>query len=202
MAFLPQGYGDDLVELAVYAVGIALYTLAVIALYVPMSTRMMFARRFGERRVATPGRRFAYVLFFPLFSFAFFLLVAGSMVFMASFAEGDLTAREVMTIAMAIVLAIRVCAYFSENAAQDLARVMPLGLLGVILVTNQFGDLRESLENLRAFADDATLLVMYFLVVLVVEFVLRLVYEALGRPGSKGRDPLKPVPGTQRRPEN
>lgn len=196
---LPQGYGDDLVELAVYAVGIAVYTLAVIALYVPMSTRMMFARRFGERRVATPVRRFAYVLVFPFLSFAFFLLVAGSMAFMSDFSQGGLSVRATMTIAMAIVLAIRICAYFSEAAAQDLARVMPLGLLGVILVTNQFADLRESLENLRAMAGEGTLLGLYFVVVVGVEFVLRALYEVLGRPGH-GRDPLAPSPGLQKKP--
>ncbi|HJQ93001.1 MAG TPA: hypothetical protein VJ874_01815 [Candidatus Thermoplasmatota archaeon] len=194
-------YSGDLAQLGLYAVGIALYTLAVLALYVPMSTRMMFARRFGERRVATPARRFAYVLAFPLLSFAFFLLVAGSMVFLADFSEGSLTPPEAMTIAMAIVLAIRICAYFSEHAAQDLARVMPLGLLGVILVTNQFADLRDSLQNLKAFADDLTLLALFFLVVVVTEFVLRLVYEVLGRPGH-GRDPRDPSPGLQKRPKD
>lgn len=197
---LLDDHSDDLAALLVYAVGIALYTLAVIALYHPLSTRMMFARRFGDRRVATPARRFAYVLVFPFLSFAFFLMVAGSMAFMADFSQGDLSIRETMTIAMAIVLAIRICAYFSEGAAADLARVMPLGLLGVILVTNQFSDLRESLQNLRAFADEPVLLGLFFLVVVVVEFVLRIVYEALGRPGH-GRDPRDPSPGLQKRPK-
>lgn len=194
-------HADDLATLAVYGVGIAVYTLLVILLYVPMSTRMMFARRFGKREVATRARRFAYVLLFPFLSFAFFLLVAGSMVFMASFSEGDLTPRDVMTLSMAIVLAIRVCAYFSEAAAQDLARVMPLGLLGVVLVTNEFSDLRESVENLRAFAEEPGLLALYFVVVVAVEFALRLVYEALGRPGRE-RDPRDPVPGLQKRPRD
>jgi hypothetical protein len=200
MALLPAGYSDDLAEMGVYAVAIALYTLAVIALYKPLSTRMMFAYRFGARRVATAGRRFLYVLLFPFLSFAFFLLVAGSMFFMSDFSSGNLTPRETMTIAMAIVLAIRICAYFSENAAEDLARVMPLGLLGVILVTNQFADLRDSLENLRAFGDDVTLLWMFFLVVVAVEFLLRIAYEVLGRPGH-GRDPRDPVPGAASKPK-
>jgi hypothetical protein len=190
-------HGDDLAKMAVYGVAIALYTLAVAILYVPMGTRMMFAKRFGERRVATAGRRFLYVLAFPLLSFLFFLVIAASMLFMASFSEEDLSAREVMTIAMAVVLAIRVCAYFSETAAADLAKVMPLSMLAVVLVTNGFGDLRESLENLQAIAEDVQLLGLFFLVVVVVEFLLRVLYEMLGRPG-KERDPRDPVSGLPR----
>lgn len=177
-----SGYESDLTSLGVYAVAIAFYTLAVIALYLPMSTRMMFARRFGEHAVATPGRRFLYVITFPLLSFAFFLLVAGSTAFLSDFSAGALDAGDMMTISMAIVLAIRLCAYVSEEAAKDLARVMPLGLLGVILVTNRISDLRDSLSNLRDFADDPALLGLYFVVVVVVEFLLRAVYELLGRP--------------------
>jgi hypothetical protein len=194
---LPQGYGDDLAQLGVYGVGIALYTLAVAILYVPLGTRMMFAKRFGERRVASPGRRFLYVLAFPVLSFVFFLVIAASMLFMGNFSSSaDLETRDILTIAMSVVLAIRVCAYFSETASTDLAKVMPLSMLAVVLVTNGFGDLQESFENMRAFADEGTLLGLFF-IVLVVEFVLRLAYEILGRPG-RGRDPRDPVSGLPR----
>src|SRR5688500_10642715 len=143
-------YGDDMATMAIYGVAIALYTLAVAILYVPMGTRMMFARRFGERRVATPARRFAYVVTFPFMSFLFVLVIAVSMLFMAKFSTNDLSTREVLTLAMAVVLAIRVCAYFSETAAADLAKVMPLSMLAVVLVTNGVSDLQDSLQNLKA----------------------------------------------------
>lgn len=125
------------------------------------------------------------MLTFPLLSFAFFLVVAGSMFFVGSF-TGDqrLGPSEVMTIAMAVVLAVRVCAYFSETAAVDLAKTMPLTMLAVVLVTNGVSDLRESLSNLGAFRDEATLLGLYFFIVVFVEFALRLVYELLGRPNT------------------
>lgn len=195
---LPQGYGDELAQLGVYGVGIALYTVAVATLYVPLGTRMMFAKRFGERRVASRGRRFLYVLAFPVLSFVFFLVIAASMLFMGNFnASADLETRDVLTIAMAVVLAIRVCSYFSETASTDLAKVMPLSMLAVVLVTNGFGDLQESFENMQAFADEGTLLGLFFLVVVGVEFFLRLAYELLGRPG-RGRDPRDPVSGLPR----
>ena len=193
-------YGDDLGTMAFFGVGIALYTLTVAVLYVPLGTRMMFSRRFGERRVATPARRFAYVLLFPFISFLFVLVIAASMRFMSDVsAQSQLDTRAILTLAMAVVLAIRVCAYFSETAATDLAKVMPLSMLAVVLVTNGFADLGDSVGNLRGLLDDPALLGLSFLVIVVVEFLLRILYEVLGRPG-KGRDPRDPSPGLQKRP--
>ena len=180
-------YGTELATLFVYGAGIALYTLIVAILYVPMGTRMMFARRLGAQHVATAGRRFLYVLLFPLVSFLFFLVISTSMLFMSGISNTDLSEPEVMTIAMGVVLAIRLCAYFSEQGAVDLAKTMPLSMLAVVLVTSGFSDLRDSLSNLGAFADHATLLGLYFLIVVILEFLLRAIYEILGRPkSSKG----------------
>ena len=180
-------HADDLASLAVYAVGIALYTLAVAVLYVPMGTRLMFARRVRERYVATMSRRLAFVLLFPFVSFLFFLVISASMLFMDNFSAGNLAPREVMTIAMAAVLAVRVCAYVSETAAADLAKVMPLSMLAVVLVTNGVADLRQSVQNLGAFTQEPALLGIYFLIVVVVEYVLRVAYELMGRPQHKPR---------------
>jgi hypothetical protein len=177
-------YGSELATLFVYGAGIALYTLAVAILYVPMGTRMMFAKRLGAQHVATAGRRFLYVLLFPLVSFLFFLVIAASMLFMSTFSDAILDESEIMTIAMAVVLAIRIAAYFSETGAVDLAKTMPLSMLAVILVTNGFSDVRDSVARLSAFGDHLTLLGLFFVIVLVTEFLLRGIYELMGRPKS------------------
>ncbi len=180
-------YGDDLAKLGIYAGGIAVYTLAVTWLYVPMGTRLMFAKQLGDDRVATPGRRWLYVLLFPLVSFAFFLVVACAMLFLSSFSGSTtvLAPEDILTIAMATVLSIRVLAYLNEKAADELAKVMPLGLLGVVLVTNQLATLKESVDNLARLGDHLALIGVYFLIVVGVEFLLRLGYELVGRPGSR-----------------
>ena len=183
------GYGGDLTALAVYGIGIAVYTLLVALLYVPLGTRMMFAKRMAHGKVATVGRRFLYVLAFPFVSFAFFLVVAASMLFMSNFTDSALAEADVLPIAMAVVLAIRVCAYASETAAADLAKVMPLSMLAVVLVTNGFGDLQDSLGRMRGIGDDPRLLGLFFAVVVVAEFLLRAIYELLGRPNKE-----KPAP--------
>ncbi|MFO1532311.1 MAG: hypothetical protein ABR562_01210 [Thermoplasmatota archaeon] len=190
-------YGPSLTTLGLYAVGIAAFTLAVTALYLPMGTRLMFAKRFGERAVATPGRRFLYVLLFPIVSFAFFLLVAATLIVFSNpditgSTQFALTPEYILVISMAMVLAIRISAYFHEEGAQELAKVMPLGLLGFMLVTNRIDKLGEALGNMSQLLDHVPLIVVFFVVVVVVEFLLRAIYELAGRPGRKAAKPAAP----------
>jgi hypothetical protein len=195
-----EQYGESLTLLGLYAAGIAAFAIAVALLYVPMGTRLMFAKRFGERAVATPGRRFLYVLFFPLVSFAFFLLVAATLF---AFGGADGTADglpageaqqalqeariKILVISMAMVLAIRVTAYFTETGAQEVAKVMPLGLLGYFLVTDQVDRISEVFDNVLALfdGDNLALIGIFFAVVVVVEFLLRGIYELAGRPNRR-----------------
>jgi len=198
-------HGGDLANLGITAAVIAVYTLIVTWLYVPMGQRLMFAKELGERRIATPGRRLAYVFLFPLVSFAFFLVIAAAIFFLSPYAGtsdsngvAGLDQQDVLTIAMATVLAIRVCAYFNETAADELAKVMPLGLIGfALLIGGLDQQVQQSVGRLSYFLDNWQLVGIYFVIVILVEFLLRLIYELAGRPHRKApprpNEPLRPV---------
>ena len=85
-----------------------------------------------------------------------------------------------ITLAAAIVLAVRVAAYFDQPTSHDLAKTLPLGLLAVILVRS---DLFENLANrLTLLEDRADLVGTFFVVVVIVEFTLNAlwhVYQAI-----------------------
>lgn len=166
-------YGTALEGLGIYAAGIAVYTLVVGGLYGLLAQRVMFGRKNGDARETTKGRTFLFVLLFPLVSFAFFLIVAASLLFLSSSASSTLAPLEVFTISMATVLAIRLCAYANESVAHELAKIMPLGLLGVILVTNKVTSFGDSIAQLGKILEHADVVALYFVVVVVVELLLR-----------------------------
>lgn len=187
--------GDSLARLGVYATGIAVYTLLVTLLYVPMGHRLMFGRKVGDDRVVTTGRRTLYVLFFPLVSFSFFLVIAGALVFLSASTESGLQADDALTISMAVVLSIRLVAYFNEGAAQELGKIMPLGLLGFVLVTNDFKTLGDAVQSLGEMFGEIDLMAVYFLIVVVVEYLLRAIWAIVNhkpRPPA-ARPPPKPL---------
>jgi FtsH-binding integral membrane protein len=179
--------GDHLRDLGLYAAGIAVYTLVVTLLYVPMGHRLMFGRKVkeGEDRVVTSGRRTMYVLFFPLVSFAFFLLIAGALFFLQDLGGGGgkLPTEDALNISMGIVIAIRLVAYFNEDAAQELGKIMPLGLLGVVLVTNTLDSgVGDALTGLSGFLDRIDLVGVYFFIMVFVEFLLRGLWAIFNPP--------------------
>jgi hypothetical protein len=173
--------------LGIYAVGIAAYTLVVTALYLPLGHRVMLGRLQGGERVATGGRTAAYFLLFPVISFSFFLVVVSSLLFLSSSSSSTLTAQDILTIGMGTVIAIRLVAYFHESAAQELAKIMPLGLLGVVLVTNRVDSLASSLGQLQLLVEHLDLVGLYFGVLVLVEFTCRGIHAIYAGSARKAR---------------
>jgi len=155
------------------------YALVVNAFYQIISKRVMFAGKeeSGKIRLGGPGAGFLYLLAFPMVSFAFFLLLSAALLYLGDFAESTGSVENVFTLAMAIVLAVRVSAYFSEATSHDLAKMLPLGLLGVALVradfTKTFG---ESLSAITGLLDEWRIVLVYFAIVVIAEYLLRSIY--------------------------
>lgn len=181
MAITPETW-DQVEVLLVYAAGILLYALVIAALYRVLARRIMFYSQQKGGRIVQ--RTALYIVTFPFVSFGFFLVLAESLLFMAP--EKD--PLSVFTVAMAIVLAVRVAAYISEHAAEDLAKTLPLGLLGVFLVTDEVTSLTDSFQKMQRILDYPETIGVFFGVVVAVEVVLRvfrLVFNATERkPGA------------------
>jgi hypothetical protein len=177
-----QGFWDDngdaILTLLKWAIGILVYGLLVNAFYQVISRRVMFAQKDenGQRRVGGPGRGFLYLLMFPLISFLFFLLLSGALMYLGD-AEQDPVL--VLTLSMSLVLAVRVAAYFNEPTSHDLAKMLPLGFLGVFLVRANVEASQTVIESLRRVMhvfDDMTLVLLYFGIVVIVEYMSRAVF--------------------------
>ncbi len=193
-------YNPHLQKLAIYGLGIAGFALLVAILYVPMGHRLMFGRRKGEE-VSTEGRKLVYVLLFPLVSFGFFLVMVASMLFLTNVAgsASALEPEDILTISMGIVLAIRITAYFHEGAAEEVGKIMPLGLLGVFLVTNpNLDNLSGQFKQVQQIFANMDLVVLYFVVIVLAEFWLRALYAlfTMGakKPKPTAARPNKPAP--------
>ncbi|MEA3199924.1 MAG: hypothetical protein QOE90_1352 [Thermoplasmata archaeon] len=173
-----RGYESDLETLLIYAVGIALYTALVFAFYQNISRVEAFVADARPRWV----RAFETALLFPLMSMLYFGVLAASLFLLAK----SQSTYQILELSMAVVLSVRVTAFLSEEMSADLAKLLPLGLLGVLLVDP--GALTLGAAWLRM--KEATVLVP----ALARFFVLFIVAEALMR-GARwaylhGRDAL------------
>lgn len=205
------GFENELRTLASFAVGIAVYGLFIFFFYQNLSKRNLLGERFqnpgiGVGKAILRGVR--YLLVFPVVSFLFFMLLAFSFFFLSSGTAFD----TILLVSMAVVTSVRIAAYISEPTAHDIAKLLPLGLLGVFLVNVNVDvdHLQAAVGNFRQFmtTDVLTGVVLRYLIFLVLlETVLRLIYLAVrpkgaaaqadreaaaerhGRPGGAGSAP-------------
>ncbi len=122
-------------------------------------------------------REMRALVLFPLVTSLFFLLLSANLIFIGA----DRPPIEVYTLALAIILAVRIAAYISEATSHDLAKLLPLALLGFYLVEGGFGGIKEGNDALWALRDELGTVVGFIAVITVVEVVLRISYLALKR---------------------
>ena len=164
-----RGYEAQLQTLVIYAVGIALYAGIVFAFYQQMAKKDAWHSR-PRPGFAGKALRFAEsALVFPLMSFVYFALLAGALFLLAKSQD----ASGIFLISMSIVVGVRVVAFASEAAASDLAKLLPLGLLGVFLVDPAAMTWAMAWDRVKDVPQQVPLLARYFLLFLVMETSLK-----------------------------
>ena len=182
--FFPNGLSvEDAIDLlepvALYVVGVAVYAVFVFNFYRFASSRDMFAfdvYRFEESRhpalrsfVHVCGYILKYLIVFPLFAFFWFAVLT----LMLSFLSKGRDLGDTLLIALATVSAIRFSAYYNEDLARDLAKILPFALLALFLIDASFFNFTDSLEMLTEINDHREMIVYYLVFLIGLEFVLR-----------------------------
>ena len=188
-----RGYEAELQTLLIYAVGIALYIGFVFAFYQGISKRTASE---GERRPGFTGwlgRLARAWLVFPLLCFAYFSVLVASLFLLAKSQE----TQQIFLVAMSVVVGVRVVVYVSEGAATDLAKLLPLGLLGVLIVDPTTIQWSQVWARFVAVPSELPLLGRYFLLFLVLEGVLKTARRVIVRVGdhSTVKRASKPLKG-------
>ena len=168
--------------LAIYVVGLVVYSIFIFEFYRFVARRDIIELEL--RKYASGFKGFfnnffrtllyilQYILIYPVLSllwFGFFTM------FLAVMAPGYAVDRIVL-VSMSVVTAIRVTAYYSESLSQDLAKMLPLALLGVFLVEGRVGvSVPDVFSKVVSVATDWRTLSYYLFLLIAVEIVLRLI---------------------------
>lgn len=163
-----RGYEAELQSLAIYAVGIALYTLLVFGFFCNNVSRRDAFRLFKERTGWTGKilRFYESALLFPAMSFLFFGVLAASLFLLAKPTQST---SLILILSMSVVVGVRVTAFVSENAALDLAKLLPLSLLGVLLVDPSYASLSNTWARFKDLPGLLPVLGRYFVLFFLLE---------------------------------
>lgn len=186
---------DLLGPVAVYVLGMSVYAIFIFRFYRFVASRDMFGldlsryeesrHRFVRRVLGVVMYVTKYLIVFPAFAFFWFAVLT----LILTFLSRDRLFADILLIALATVSTIRVTAYYDEDLARDLAKILPFAVLAIFLIDASFFELGESLSVLER-ANEHRENILYYLVFLVVlEFALRFVRAVLRRIFRRQRSP-------------
>lgn len=116
-----------------------------------------------------------YLLLFPVFAFFWFAILTVTLAFLSK----EQTFSETLLIALVTVSAIRVTAYYKEDLARDLAKILPFAVLSALIINASFSSVSDSLDRLRMAGDHSETIFYYLVFLIALEFVLRLIVGVL-----------------------
>ena len=191
----------DLLQPAIaFTVGVAIYAVVIFNLYRFMSKRDIFNLDFSRFEESTrPVFRKTvhlilyvakYLLIFPLFAFFWF----GVLVVMVAFLSKTREVEDLLLIAMAVLTAVRVTSYYTEDLSRDIAKMLPFALLGIFLIDLRYFDVSTSTELLNRVGEEWRSIFYYWVFVVLLELVLRVtepylkgIYNSFKRPSRRRR---------------
>ena len=172
--------------LALFAVGITAYGVFVLHFYRFLARRDILDLDLSRYdKVTRPLFRKAVIVvfhvlkvlfLFPLFVFFWFLVMAGLLFLMGKNQSID----SVMLAAMGVVAAIRISAFYSTTLSTDIAKVLPLGLLSIILIDNPLLRTSDPIESIEQAALRLDTMIYYLCGVVALELLLRAASGILG----------------------
>lgn len=179
-----RGYEAELQTLLIYGVGIAIYTALVFTFYQSLSKRKPFHITDRKDWVGRATRFAENALVFPVLSFLYFAVLAVALIFLAK----TQSTPQILLISMAVVVGVRVTVYLSEAMSNDLAKLVPLSLLGVLLVDPGYLTLEQAWVRLAETTTLTQLLGRYFLSFIALEAVLGTVRWSIVRGAQAWRE--------------
>ena len=124
-----------------------------------------------------------YIILFPVLTFFWFAVLA----LLLSLLAQNLDITSLLLVSMALVGAVRVTSYYSEDLSKDLAKMLPFALLGVFLVNINEFSYDAALDTISMIPENLIMIFYYLLFVIVLEFVLRIFHLMFGKKDKKGK---------------
>lgn len=112
-----------------------------------------------------------HIIIFPLFTFFWFLVLSLFIMFLSK----DQPINIVFLFSMSIVATTRIASYYSEELAREIAKTLPLTLLGIFLVTEiSYFSPDSALLAIKSIPLMWKTIVYYLFFIVALEIVLRI----------------------------
>jgi hypothetical protein len=149
------------------ASSIAIYSVLIYHFYRYIARRDCFKPTKNKHTTTVGFIKYAFL--FPFVAILFFIGFSLMLLFLAK----NIEVGVVLSTSFAIVLAIRITSYYTEDLSKDVAKMLPFALLGIFLVDPsyfQFSDIVDKFNSIPLFINTA---IQFILFIIIVEWFLR-----------------------------
>lgn len=114
-----------------------------------------------------------YFFLFPFVAVLFFL--GFSLILISLTKTESYNISNVLSLSFAIVLTIRITAYYTEDLSKDVAKMLPFAVLGVFLVDSTYFSFDALIERISLIPENINLILQFLIMIIIVEWILRIV---------------------------
>ena len=111
-----------------------------------------------------------YFFLFPFVAGIFFVGFSLMMLFITRSYE----ISALLSTSFAIIMAIRITAYYNEDLSKDVAKMLPFALLGLFLVDPSYFRFEDIIDKINSLPEFLALCIQFILFIIIVEWVLRI----------------------------
>ena len=149
---------------------IAIYAVVIYHFYRYIARRDCFKP--SKRKHSTAIGFLKYFFLYPFVAIIFF--IGFSLIFIALTKSDTYRIPEILSISFAVIIAIRICAYYTEDLSKDVAKMLPFAILGIFLVDNTYFQLNTVYDRVSTLPDFINDIIQFLILIILVEWILRI----------------------------
>jgi len=147
---------------------IAIYSVVIYHFYRYIARRDVFKP--SERKHSKAIGLLKYFFMFPFVAMLFF--IGFSLIFI--FLTDSYEILDILYVTFAIIIAIRITAYYTEDLSKDVAKMLPFAILGVFLIDSSYFSIETVGQRINMLPKNINAIIQFLILIILVEWILRI----------------------------
>lgn len=164
---LLSGNLEAFVPILYLIISIAIYSIIIFHFYRFIARRDCFKPSKRKHTKTVGFLRYAFL--FPFVAVLFFMGFSLMMMFLTR----TYSVKQILSTAFAVVVAIRITAYYHEDLSRDVAKMLPFVILGIFLIDPSYFTPGEVMNRINSLPTFINTIVQYIFFMIIVEWILR-----------------------------
>jgi len=179
---LPETY-QIIFNIVLYTLLILIYAVFVYEFYTFLSRKNLLELNLSKyNKFKTPYSNnffsallfiLEYIIVLPILVFFWFFVLS----FLILLLSKEQSVQQILLLAAAVIAAIRLTAYFKEELSKEIAKIFPLAVLVIFLLSPNFLNFASALEKLTYLPLLLSQTFIFLIFILLFEILIRLVYS-------------------------